>query len=407
MYLSRAEEAILNGEKGQAPQYAMKILTKYGDATQAEKMVPITSAHVSVTSFKHVKDVGLEWLEKLVSMHPLITVPTTTQATGVDLKRWDELSFSETQFLHQKKICDCHLAMGNAGTFTCAPYLLGHCPTKGSHMVSVESSCIPYMNSVFGARTNRECGQSALLAAIIGHTPNFGLHQTPNRKGDLLVKVEAELKTELDFSLLGFYVGAIAGHRTPVYDKLPVTNPVQLRAMGAAMATSGAVRMWHCPGVSAEARSLDEAFQGDTPEEIISFTKEDYKQTLAELNDGVDEKVDVIDLGCPHYSTTDVLYVARLLEGKKIHPSVEFTVWTSQAARNVLENTGAVQIIEAAGGHVYTDSCPIASLLHFRDKAIATNSAKQAGNAPSILGGPVHTGTLKQCINAAFTGYWK
>ena len=216
MYLTPHEEAMLAGEYGTVKAYAMSVLTKYGDAMLAENMVPISSAHTSFTSYRHMGDVGVEWLTQLVDMGAHIELPTTTQVTCVDLTRWQELDIEPQRYHKQREICDQHLALGNIGTFTCSPYLLGNCPLKGTHVASVESSCIPYLNSIFGARTNRECGQSVLLAAIAGRTPNAGLHLDHNRKGNLLVKVEVELKNECDFGVLGYFTGKIAGtRRTP------------------------------------------------------------------------------------------------------------------------------------------------------------------------------------------------
>jgi len=50
-----------------------------------------------------------------------------------------------------------------------------------------------YANSVIGARTNREGGPSALSAALIGKTPNYGFHLDENRRPVILIEVEPEL----------------------------------------------------------------------------------------------------------------------------------------------------------------------------------------------------------------------
>ncbi|MHA1838376.1 MAG: aconitase X [Candidatus Ranarchaeia archaeon] len=404
--MSRYEESMLNGEHGPAKSYAMEVMARFGDALQAENMVPISSAHASYTSYRLMSKVGIQWLEEVVRLGGHASVPTTTQVASIDMVRWKELAIDPEVFQHQNKICQYHMALGHAATFTCAPYLVGHCPLKGSHIASVESSCIPYMNSIFGARTNRECGQSTILASIIGRTPNAGLHLDENRKGQLLVDVQMDLSTEHDFSLMGYYVGKIAGSRIPVYKGVSSMRMVEARALGAAMATSGAVPMWHCPEVTAESNTLAEAFHDDEPEEVISFTEDDFRLAREELDTAQTDDVEFVDLGCPHYSALDIQHVAKLLSGKKISPNVEFTIWTSQATRQIISRSGVLQIIEAAGGHVYTDTCPFGSK-KFRGKVWITNSAKQAAYAPSVSDAQVHIGNLKQCVKAAIDGKWR
>ena len=45
---------------------------------------------------------------------------------------------------------------------------------------SSESSATPYINSVWGARSNREGANSALCAAITGYVPEYGLLLSEN-----------------------------------------------------------------------------------------------------------------------------------------------------------------------------------------------------------------------------------
>ena len=52
MFLNEEQKAILNGEKGETLAKVMKTLVMYGEAFNAEKLVPITSKYNHlVTSF--------------------------------------------------------------------------------------------------------------------------------------------------------------------------------------------------------------------------------------------------------------------------------------------------------------------------------------------------------------------
>ena len=88
MFLNRAEESLLNGESGPGPQYAMQVLSKFGDAVKAEKMVPITASHASYTARFIAREPGIKWLTDLAATNAKTRVPLTSQCTEFDLKRW-------------------------------------------------------------------------------------------------------------------------------------------------------------------------------------------------------------------------------------------------------------------------------------------------------------------------------
>ncbi|MHA1840033.1 MAG: aconitase X, partial [Candidatus Ranarchaeia archaeon] len=217
MFLTREEEGMLNGEEGPGVQAAMTSLVKIGDAVNAEKMVQIRQAHASYTAWFIAREPGLEWLENLASLGAKARVPLTSQCAQFDLERWEDLRETPDIVEKQKRLCNAHLAIGSAGTWTCSPYVIGNQPLLGAHLASVESSAVPVFNGIFGARTIRNVGQTAILAAICGRTPYFDMHITDNRKANALVKVEADINrdTELDYTLLGYWIGEQLGNKNP------------------------------------------------------------------------------------------------------------------------------------------------------------------------------------------------
>jgi len=404
MFLTKEEEAMLNGEKGPAVQRAMEILVKYGKAMRAERMIPIEHAHVSMTT---PKEYGLGFLEEMVSLGAKVIVPSTSQTMAIDRERYKELGFSDEFVAEQMKIINYFKQLGIELTFTCAPYIIIKPLKFGSHVAWCESSAITYINSIWGARTNRECAQSALLAAITGRTPEFGMHITEERKGTHHVKVIAKLSDESDFSALGYYVGKVLGPSIPVFEGVPKPKfDSYFRALSAGLALMGGIPMFHMIGVTPEAKTLNDAFQGDVPEDKLVITDEDLQSTYDELNTGNDEIQGVI-LGCPHYSLNDLEWLANYIDNQKVKPGVKVWILTSYHTKKIAEKKGIIQRIETSGAMVISDTCPLLfGALPDLPKVFATNSAKQCYYGVPMLGSRYRFGPTEKVLKAAFTGKW-
>ena len=139
---------------------------------------------------------------------------------------------------------------------------------------------------MLGARTNRYGDFIDICAAITGRAPAVGLHLTENRRGQILFQLAdippRLLREDVLFPVLGYLIGAQAGTKIPVIDGLlPDTTEDQLKALGAATASSGAVALFHAIGVTPEAATFEEAFQHQPPEQVIPVTLADLRATLA------------------------------------------------------------------------------------------------------------------------------
>jgi hypothetical protein len=275
-------------------------------------------------------------------------------------------------------------------------------PLYGETVAFSESSATPYVNSVIGAKTNREAAQSALAAGVIGKTPEYGLLFKENRKGTHLVNVKATLKDEFDYTLLGYYVGKQVGYGIPVLtgiSKQP--NTEELINFCAMSNVPGAISMFYIPGFTVEASTAKEAFQGEVPKDKISVTDRDLKEVYGELQT-TRSKVDFVMLGCPHYTLKQLEEVANLLRGKKIHEGVSFWVATSATTKTLAEKTGYVDIIQRAGGHVVVDTCidePCWAI--YTDKVGMTDSPKCAYYRRFK---EVRVGRLEDCVETAVRG---
>jgi predicted aconitase len=383
MYLTREEEKMYSGEYGPAVEKSMEILVALGDIYEADGMVEIVSAQISGVSYKTIGDAGLEYLEDLAGEGAQVVVPSTLNPAGVDLDQWKELGFPAEFTKKQLLIVEAYRKMGISTTCTCTPYLVGNVPPLGSHIAWSESSAVCYGNSVLGARTNREGGPGALSAAICGRTPNYGYHLDEGRVPHLLVEVETPL-TGADYGALGYLVGKAVGNGVPYFklldkqQKQPNVN--QLKGLGAALASSGAVALFHMENTTPE---FQEAMPHTSNLEKLTVTREDVDDTREKLT--TSQKPDLVCLGCPHASLEEIKDVALKLDGKKL--ANQLWVCTSISVKAASDRMGYTKIIEESGGHVVCDTCMVvAPIEDMGFDVIGVDSAKAANYVPSMCG---------------------
>ena len=400
---------MLAGQSGPAVRKAMEIIVALAKIYEADRLVPVEHVQVAGVSYKNLGDAGLGFLRGWAEEGARVRVPTTLNPAGMDMARWQEMGIPAEFAERQQAVVDAYLAMGIQPTLTCTPYLVGHRPRQGEHLGWSESSAVSFANSVLGARTNREGGPSALAAAITGRTPNCGYHLDVNRKAAYLVRVLCPVETEVDFGALGYLVGKRVCNVVPYFRfEVPsasigagsTSRDDRLKTLGAAMAASGAVALYHVEGVTPEACS-QEMLSPDADTLAVSSLEEGFTA----LN-GPMAKVDFVSIGCPHASLAEIEQIARALDGQRM--VVPFWVTTALHTREVAKQQGWVERIEQAGGNVVADTCVVVApveLLGYRN--VATNSAKAAYYLPSHGGLDVRFGPLERCIAAGLTGRWE
>ena len=148
-------------------------------------------------------------------------------------------------------------------------------PRFGAQIAWAELNAIVFANSVIGARTNRYGDFVDLCCALTGRVPFYGLHVTENRRARILVEISAVPTEWLDATqtcvAVGYLIGRLCGERIPAIVGLPEASEDDLKALGAVAASAGAVGMFHAVGVTPEADTLHDAFQGSPPEETIEL----------------------------------------------------------------------------------------------------------------------------------------
>lgn len=376
MYLTKEEESFLAGEKGEVFERMFRLLVRLGDIYGADKMIPVGSVQVAGVSYKSIGDPGTEFLEDFSSKGAKVKVLTFLNPAGMDLEDWEKMGFPKEFAENQQRIMSAFKSMGIVVTSTCTPYLAGNLPRFREHIAWSESSAVSFANSVIGARTNREGGPSALAAALCGVTPNYGLHLDENRKPNVVVELDAPLDYNSDYGALGYYVGKQVKNKIPYYKGLPNSNTDQLKALGAAMAASGAVALYYVEDQTPESNQMEADGL-----ETISVSKNELSETFEKLNTG--KEFDIAIMGCPHASLREISTLADKLAGK----SLKKPLWicTSRVMKEAAQRMGYNDIIEAAGGKIVADTCCVVSPIEQMGFATTgSNSGKAANYLPGF-----------------------
>ena len=372
MQLTDSEQAILDGESGEGAQKAMELVVALGKIYNADGLVDITSAHLSGASYKTIGDGGLKYLEDMVKGGAKVSVKSTLNPIGMDRERWAEMHISEEFARKQNRIVDLYGQMGIMTTCSCTPYTGANLPKFGDHVAWAESSALSFVNSMVGARTNREGGPGALAAAILGKTANYGLHKDENRRPTVVI--EADIGDSLfEHSLLGQAVGMRIGGGIPYYKGIR-PGIEEGKTMAAAMAAAGAVAMFHVEGITPEASRYDVSDL-----EVIHIGKEELKEAYDKINT-VDD-VQLIALGCPHLTEREIHEIAMMLKGKKKRGDAEIWFCTSRAVREKCADD--VRILEQFGP-VLADTCMVVAPIEGTFSRTGTNSCKAGNYLPTL-----------------------
>lgn len=398
MELTETESASLIGEYGPVRQKAIEILVALGEIFEADKLIEISSCQLSGVSYKTIGEAGLQWIEFMSTEK--VSVPTTLNPSGMDLGLWRQMGISEKFAAKQLRLIEIYYKLGAKTICSCTPYLTGNSPKLGEHLAWSESSAVCYVNSVLGARTNREGGPSALAAAIIGKTPNYGYHLDINRAPTMRIDVDGSLHEESDFGALGYIVGKELENGVPYFTGLKKPSADELKSLSAALAASGGVALFHIENVTPESRFIDYS-----KIERLPISSNDIESSYEMLSTFKSGSVDLVTIGCPHASLSEMRKVAGLIKGKKISEKTKLWIFTSISTKLMAERFGYLNDIIKAGGEVYTNCCMVvAPIEEFGFKNMVVNSAKAAIYSPSTSKIDVFFGTTGRCINIALKG---
>ena len=381
MYLTDEQQAILNGSKGETMAKVMKTLVMYGDAFDADKMVPVTSQYNHlVTSFglKMMKPV-FELMQQLIDAGAIsgqqFSVDPRPLDKNVPANFLQNLIFNKimyaTQDSYEQQLQQLGLMSNDA--FTCACYLdqVGNKPGKGDILSWAESSAVVYANSVLGARCNRNSGIMDIMGSIAGFVPNFGLLTDEGRKATWIVKVECTKKPEAQ--LLGSAIGMkvmedvpfITGMNKWLGTELNDENCAYLKDFGAATASNGAVGLYHIENLTPEAKEQGAGLvaEGAKVYVIDDAELERVKNEYPVMWKKPGAKPKLCFVGCPHMSLQQLKdWTVAVEEGLKAAGNTKVLIptvfTTAPAVKAEFEQTEYAERLKATGV-ILSYICPL------------------------------------------------
>jgi predicted aconitase len=404
--LTETEQATASGAQGEGPAMAMRIVAEAARLLGAERLIPIASAHIDGALYHG--DSGTLFAEKLVEGGAKVAVRSTLNVGALDLTGCSQIRLAEPRRGMAQRMMDAYRAMGCETSWTCAPYQAGHRPAFGTDVAWGESNAVVFCNSVLGARTNRYGDFLDVACAIAGRAPDTGLHKPENRKPVLAFdcsRIDGSfLHEEIAWPVLGSLYGQLTGDAVGLVRGIDFDpGEDNLKAFGAAAASSGAVGLFHIEGVTPEARTgiaeeveIAETIQV-TPEMVANAQR---RLSTAETPD----RVDAVAIGSPHLSLAEFERLEQLLAGRRL--AVPLYACTGRHTLREIENNGSRGRLEAAGVTIVADTCVVVTpiMRDVRGGVLMTNSGKFAHYAPGNTGYQVLFASLADCVESAVAG---
>ena len=372
MILTKEQQAILDGSQGETLAKVMKTLVMYGNAFEAEKLVPITSKYNHlVTSFglkvmSPVYDLMQQLLDAGVCSGQKFSVDPRPLDKNVPANFLQNLVFNKFMYCKQDFYEEQleKLGLMDKNAFTCACYMdeVGNKPKKGEVLSWAESSAVVYANSVLGARCNRNSGIIDIMGSIVGYVPYFGLLTDEGRKATWVVKIKTTKKPEAQ--LLGSAIGMkvmedvpyVVGLDQLIGNELNDSACAYLKDFGAATASNGAVGLYHIANLTPEAVELGESLIVEGAKEYIidDSELERVQKNYPVIWKNPDASPKLCFVGCPHLSLEQLKdWTIKLEEELRKNGKKKVTVKTVfTAAPAVLEafhNTEYAERLKATG----------------------------------------------------------
>ena len=381
MILTKEQQEILDGAKGETLAKVMKTLVMYGDAFEAEKLVPITSDYNHlVTSFglkvmSPVYDLMQQLLDAGVCSGQKFSVDPRPLDKNVPANFLQNLVFNKFMYTKQSFYEDQleKLGLMDKNAFTCTCYMdeVGNKPKKGDVLSWAESSAVVYANSVLGARCNRNSGIIDIMGSIVGYVPYFGLLTDEGRRATWVVKVQTTKKPEAQ--LLGSAIGMKVMEDVPyvigldkwIGDELNDSACAYLKDFGAATASNGAVGLYHIANLTPEAKELGESLIAEGAQEYIidDAELERVQKNYPVIWKKPDAAPKLCFVGCPHLSLEQLkTWTVNLEDELKRNGKKKVTVKTVfTASPGVLEAFAKTEYAERlkATGVITSYICPL------------------------------------------------
>jgi hypothetical protein len=377
--LTKQEESALKGEQGEMMQMAYRILVATGEATDAEKLIPIEWTHLSGVNYNTIGDAGEEFLSS-ISKEARVKVKTTLNPMGFDIDNVSNYGLDENFITKQLSIKNSYETMGVIPSFSCIPYEIYDIPKRGTQVAFAESNAAIHANSYDNLKTNKESAFSALASALTGKSPNSSLRKED--KPNVTIQMKVKNPNELSYGMLGFFAGKVGDISVNV-SGLAEMDKRQCKAMCGGMGTSGTCAKFIFG-------------EGDSDCEKIDFDEKEMLNIFDELNTA--EKGDIITLGSPQLGLDEITELSEKLKGRSFKKRC--MVFTPRIVKEQAKKLGYTNELERAGCEILSDCCTCLTPLINKDSvdAVTTNSIKGAFYLKNSNGVDVNLKPLSQII---------
>ncbi len=379
MELTKQEESALKGEQGETMQMAYRILVATGEATDAEKLIPIEWTHLSGVNYNTIGDAGEEFLSS-ISKDARVKVKTTLNPMGFDIDNVSNYGLDENFISKQLSIKNSYETMGVTPSFSCIPYEIFDIPKEDTQVAFAESNAAIHANSYDNLKTNKESAFSALASALTGKSPNSSLRKedTPN----ITINMKIENPNELSYGMLGFFAGKVGDTSVNISGLSNMDNRQQ-KAMCGGMGTSGTCAKFIFG-------------DGDSDCEKIDFDEKELQNVHDELNTA--ENGDIITLGSPQLGLEEITELTQKLKGRSFKKRC--MVFTPRTVKTQMQKLGYTNELERAGCEILSDCCTCLTPLINKDNVdvVTTNSIKGAFYLKNSNGVGVNLKPLSQII---------
>lgn len=410
--LSPLDRKLLNGSHGKAAQVAMRVILRTANIQGVTELINVKQAHIDCCIY--TGPATLEFAQTLCRWGAKVRIPTSLNSISIDRRLWRSQGVDPSLGEPSEKLAQAYVEMGAKPTFTCAPYLLDTAPEPGDHIMWAESNAVVFANSVLGARTIKCPDYLDVCVALTGRSLNTGCHLTQNRKA----RIEINLDHAVDgddslYPLLGYIAGDIAADSVPIITGLErkSVSTEDLKAFGAAFATTSSAPMFHIAGITVEARELldVQAHLKDTKKVFLSRC--DLAKQWERFNVFTESEertqIDLVSLGNPHFSYVELVKLVQLCSQREKNANTALVVTCNRDTYLRAAKDGLITALEKFGAQIVTDTCwcmmqePI---IPPTSKTIMTNSAKYAHYGKGLTGRQIRFGSLAQCVEAACSG---
>jgi len=380
MELTHDEEEALKGNQGETLELAYRILVATGEATDAERLIPIYWSHLSGVNYNTIGDAGEEFLSK-ISKDARVKVKTTLNPMGFDIDSVSKFNLDENFIEKQQSIRNSYERMGVTPSFSCIPYEIYDLPEKNTQVSFAETNAAIYVNSVAHLKTNKESAFSALASALTGKSPYSDLRKDQD-SSNVTIQMKVDNPNELTYGMLGFFAGKIADNSV----KISGVNELDKRScksLCAGMGTSG---------------TCGKFILGDDNEhsEKIDFDEQEMQKIHDELN--TTDNGDLITLGSPQLGLEEVSNLASMLQNKSFKKRC--MVFCPRAVQQQARKLGHINNLEKAGCEIYSDCCTcLTPLIDKKDvDSVTTNSIKGAYYLKNSNGVDVNLKSLSEIV---------